>query len=80
MRHRDLEDAALPGFLRDRLGRRGKTDHAVGHRRRGAEDAGQSQELAPVHLAGLDGLRQLANVMGNPVAVALVEGHDFLPL
>ena len=45
------DHAALLGLLGERLGRRGKPDHAIGHRGRSAENAGERQKLAAVHLA-----------------------------
>ena len=79
-RHGDLQHAALLGLLGQRLGRRGEADHAIGHRGRCAEGAGQRQKFAAVHLARLGALGHFPDVIRNTIPVALVECHDELPL
>lgn len=80
-RHGDLDDAAFLGsLLRDGSRRRGKPDHTVSHRRRGAEHASHRKKFAAIYAARLHAFRHLDDVIRNAIPITLVERHRKLPL
>src|SRR5690606_4157323 len=78
--HRDLQNPALLGLLRERTPRRGHPEHAVGHRGRGTENARQCKKLAPVHLSGPGLFRQRLDLARHAIPVAFEELHRRTPI
>ncbi len=73
--HLHLEDAALLAFLGAGRGWRGKSEHAVGSRCRGAHGAGHRQEFAAAETAGLGFLRQAVECRRHGPAILSEELH-----
>ena len=78
----DLQRAAFLALhvFRSRRRRVGEAEHAISHRGGCAEDAGQGQEFAAIHLACLGFFGHRQDVIRNAITVALVGCHDLLPL